>query len=209
MRRRTVIAGVPTALLFSGCTDLLTEDEVRFEADTAVVADDVESDSSYDEVEVRDDEIKREFKEVDKTVVVVNSMAEYARSVDLGFVGGELSRFTALATPKIDIVPGRPANPVGNMDNDELAEMVQKEYDDVSNIEQVDTRDVEFLGSTEEVTKYSAEARTESGESVEVYIHVGQTDNEDDFVLAIGVHPQEIDDEPEIDGLIGGIEHPA
>lgn len=200
---------MPAAVLFSGCTDLVMGNEAHFEADRAVVADDVVADSGYDEVEVRDDEIRREFEKVDRTVVVTNSMAEYARSVNIGPLGGELARFTALATPKIDIVPGRPANPVGDMDDREIAEMVQSEYDDIDNVERVDTREVELLGDATEISKFAADAETVGGESVQVYMHIGQTDNEDDFVIVVGVHPRDVDDQDEIDALIGGVEHPA
>lgn len=209
MRRRTVIAGIPAALLFSGCTDLIRGDEARFEADTAVVADDVVADSGYEKVEVTDDEIRKDFDQVDRTVVVINSMAEYARSVNIGPLGGELARFTVLATPKIDLVPGRPANPVGDMDDREIAEMVQSEYDDIDNVELVDTREGQLLGDTVEISKFAADAKTVGGEDVSVYMHIGQTDNEDDFVIVVGVHPRDVDDQDEIDALVGGVEHPA
>lgn len=196
-------------MLFSGCMDLIRGDQARFEADTARVPEDVAADTGYEEVEVTDDEIRREFDQVDRTVVVVNSIAEYARSVQIGPIGGELARFTALATPKIDIVPGRPANPVGDMDAREIAEMVQNEYDDISNVEHVDSRDVTLLGDTIEVSKFAADAKTAAGEDVSVYMHIGETDNEDDFVVVVGVHPQDVDDQDEIDTLIGGVQHPV
>lgn len=196
-------------MLFSGCMDLIRGDEARFEADTARVPADVASDTGYEEVEVKDDEIRKEFDQVDRTVVVVNSIAEYARSVEIGPIGGELARFTALATPQIDIVPGRPANPVGDMDAREIAEMVQNEYDDISNVEHVGSRDVELLGDTIEVSTFSADAKTAGGEDVSVFMHIGETDNEDDFVVVVGVHPQDIDDQDEVDTLIEAVEHPA
>lgn len=196
-------------MLFSGCMDLIRGDEARFEADTARVPEDVAADTGYEEVEVTNDEIRREFDQVDRTVVVVNSIAEYARSVEIGPIGGELARFTALATPKIDLVPGRPANPVGDMDAREIAEMVQNKYDDIDNVEHVDDWNAELLGDTIEISKFAADARTAAGQDVAVYMHIGETDNEDDFVVVVGVHPQDVDDEDEIDTLIGGVEHPA
>lgn len=209
MRRRTLLAGLPATVLLSGCMDLITGDKARFEAQTAVVADDVASDTGYQEKSVRTDRIERTFEQVDRTVVVINSMAEYARSVTVGPLSGELARFTALATPKITIVPGQPANPVDDMDNKALAEMVQSEYSDVSNVQHESDREVQMLGDAVQISKFSARARTQSGESVDVYIHIGQTDNEDDFVIAVGVHPQELDDQDEVDQLVGGIQHPA
>lgn len=209
MKRRTVLAGVPSALLLGGCTDLLTEEEVRFEAERAIVSEAALSDSEYEESGQKEDSIERDFDEVDRTVVVVNKMSEYARSVDIGLgLGGELARFTALSTPKIDIVPGRSENPIGDMNNDELAEMLQEEYDDIENIQRIDARQGTLLGEDVEITRYEAEAQTD-GESIEVEMHIAQGENEDDFLVALGVHPQEIDDQEEIDRLIDGIEHPA
>lgn len=58
--RRAVLAGVPTALLLGGCTDLLTADEERFEAETAVVSEATLSDTGYQDQRVEDLNINRE-----------------------------------------------------------------------------------------------------------------------------------------------------
>jgi hypothetical protein len=209
MKRRAVLAGVPAALLFGGCTDLLSEDEVTFEADQATVSDDAQSETGYDEKRVEEQVIEREYEQVDRTVVVVNQVAEYARSVDLGPIGGELSRFTVLSSPAVEVGPIGPLNPIDEMDNDELAEMMQDEYDQVDDIEKVDERDVTLLGDSETVTKFSAEAQTQGGESVPVFLHLAQTDSGDDFVVTVGVHPQDVDEQGKIDTLISGVEHPV
>lgn len=209
MRRRALVAGLPATVLLSGCMDLITGDEARFEAETAVVADDVAADTGYEEVSVETQRMERTFDQVDRTVVVINSVAEYARSVDIGPLSGELARFTALSTPQITVVPGQPANPVGEMDNRELAETFQSEYSDVSDVEHVGDREVQMLGDSVEVSQFSARARTQAGESTDVYIHIAKTESGDDFLVAVGVHPQELDDQDEVDQLVGGIEHPA
>ena len=209
MKRRAVVAGVPAALLLGGCTDLLSDDEVTFEADRAVVSEDARSEADYDEKRVGEQVIEREFEQVDRTVVVVNQVAEYARSVELGPIGGELARFTVLASPSVEVGPVGPLNPIDDMDNEELAEMMQDEYDQVDDVEQVDEREVTLLGESVTVSKFSAEAQTEGGESVPVYLHIAQTANGDDFVVTVGVHPQDVDEEDEIDTLIAGVEHPV
>ena len=209
MKRRAVLAGVPSALLLGGCTDLLSEDEVTFEADTAAVSDEAQSETDYDEKRIEEQVIEREFEQVDRTVVVVNQVAEYARSVELGPIGGELARFTVLASPAVEVGPVGPLNPIDDMDNEELAEMMQDEYDQVQNVEQVDEREVTLLGDSVTVSKFSAEAQTEGGETVEVFLHVAQAASGEDFVVTVGVHPQDIDEEAEIDTLIAGVEHPV
>lgn len=208
MKRRAVLAGVPTALLMGGCTSLLSGEDVTFEADTALVAESALSDTDYEEKRVEDQTIERNFDQVDQTVVVVNRIAEYSREVSVGPLGGELARFTVLATPTVEVGPVGPLNPVDDMDNQELAEMVQDEYDGVENVQQVSERDVTLLGNTTTVTKFSAEAQTQSGESVDVYIHLAQAESGEDFVVAIGVHPQDIDEQDNVDTLMAGVEHP-
>lgn len=209
MKRRAVLAGVPTALLLGGCTDLLTGDEERFEADTAVVAEAALSDTGYRETRVEDMTIERNYDRVDKTVVVVNRLAEYAKEVSIAGIGGELARFTVLATPKVEVGPVGPLNPVEEMSNKEVAEMVQSEYDTVENIERVGTRETTLLGGTVEVAKFQADAVTQAGESVEVFMHIGKAESGDDFILAIGVHPRDIDEEDDVDRMMAGVEHPV
>lgn len=209
MKRRAVLAGVPTALLLGGCTDLLSGDEVTFEADTAEVSEEARGEADYEEQRVEEQTIERNYDQVDQTVVVVNMLAEYSREVSIGPIGGELARFTVLATPKVEVGPVGPLNPVEDMDNQELAEMVQEEYGSVQNVEEVEEREATMLGETVTVTKFSAEAQTQGGESVDVFMHVAQVESGDDFVLAIGVHPQEIDEQENVDTMMGGVEHPV
>jgi hypothetical protein len=207
MKRRAVIAGVPAALLFGGCTDLLSEDEVTFEARKATVSGDAQSQTDYEEKRVEEQVIEREFEQVDRTVVVVNQVAEYARSVELGPIGGELARFTVLSSPSVEVGPVGPLNPIDDMDNKELAEMMQKEYDQVQNVEQVDEREGTLLGDSVTVSKFSAEAQTQGGETVDIFLHIAQTGDGDDFVVTVGVHPQDINEQDKIDTLISGVEH--
>lgn len=209
MKRRAVLAGVPSALLLGGCTDLLSSDEVTFEADTAVVSDQTRSETDYQEKRVEDMEITREYDQVDRTVVVINRLAEYSKEVRVGPIGGELARFTVLASPKVEVGPVGPLNPIDDMDNEELAQTVQQEYDSVENVQQVDERDVSMLGETASVTKFSADARTQGGQNVEVFIHIGKVESGDDFVIAIGVHPRDLDEGENVDTLMGGVEHPV
>lgn len=209
MKRRAILTGVPTALLLGGCTDLLTGDEQRFEAETAVVAEATLSDTGYEEKRVEDMTIERNFDRVDRTVVVVNRLAEYSRSVNIGPIGGELARFTVLATPKVEVGPVGPLNPIEEMSNKEVAEMVQQEYDSVENIERVGTRDVDLLGGTTEISKFRADTQTQAGESIEVFIHIGKAESGNDFVLAIGVHPRDVDEQENVDAMMTGVEHPV
>lgn len=209
MKRRAVLAGVPTALLLGGCTDLITGDVERFEADTAVVAEATLSETGYQEKRVEDMKIERNYDQVDKKVVVINRLAEYSKEVSIAGIGGELARFTVLATPKVEVGPVGPLNPVEEMSTKKVAEMVQQEYDTVENIEQVGTREATMLGNTVQVSKFRADAQTQAGESVEVFMHIAKVESGDDFILAIGVHPRDVDEQDNVDTMIGGVEHSA
>lgn len=211
MKRRTVLAGVPSALLvgsMAGCTDLITGDEARFEAETATVSEQARSDTDYEEQSVEEDVRERNFEQVDRTVKVVNMLAEYSRSVDIGLgLSGELARFTVLSTPQVEIA-GKAFNPIDDLDNKELALRLQEQYDGIDNVQPVDERDGSLLGETVTVSRFEAEAQT-NGESVEVFIHIAQTQSESDFVVALGVHPKDIEETDRIDRLLEGVQHPA
>lgn len=209
MHRRAVLGGIPTALLLGGCTDIITGGDATFEAEPAVVSEDAYSGTGYEEQRVVEQRIERTYDQVGQTVVVRNVIAEYAREVNLGPIGGELARFTVLSTPTVEVGPIGPLNPVEEMSNREIAEMVQKQYGTIQNLQAVDERQVTFLGDSVTVTKFSAEARTEGGQDIDVFVHIGRTESEDDFVLAIGVHPRGIDDQENVDALVEGIRHPA
>jgi len=211
MKRRTVLAGVPSVLLvggLSGCTDLITGDEARFEAETATVSQQARSDTDYEEQAIKEDVLERNFEQVDRTVVVVNMLAEYSRSVDIGLgLSGELARFTVLSSPQVEIA-GRAFNPIDDLNNKELALRLQEQYDGIENVQSVDERDGSLLGETVTVSRFEAEAQT-NGESVDVFIHIAQAPSESDFVVALGVHPKDIDETDRINRLLEGVQHPA
>ena len=115
-----MLAGLPSALLLGGCTSLLTQEEAEFEAERAVVTQSAHSETNYSEVNRTEKRREQEYEGIDRTVVVINKLTEYARSVDLPLdVGGELARFTVLASPEVTIVPGDPANPIADMSNED------------------------------------------------------------------------------------------
>lgn len=211
MKRRTVLAGVPSALLvgsMAGCTDLITGDEARFEAETATVSEGARSDTNYEEQSVEEDVRERNFEQVNRTVVVVNMLAEYSRSVDIGLgLSGELARFAVLSTPQVEIA-GQAFNPIDDLNNEELALRLQEQYDGINNVQSVGERDGSMLGETVTVSRFEAEAQT-NGESVDVFIHLAQTQSESDFVVALGVHPKDIEETDRINRLLEGIQHPA
>ena len=147
------------------------------------------------------------------TIVVIDKITEYSGSVEVPLVvNSELARFTVLTSPDITVVPGEPANPIEDMNDDDLAVRVQQQYDTVGNVERLDERETELLGGTTTVTRYRADAETE-GQSTEVNLHIARgrserSDGDPDFVVTVGVHPSDVDESDTVDRLNAGVEHP-
>lgn len=207
---RHVLATVAVVvlLLTAGCSFL--EDPVTFEASQSVVSEDARQATGYEEVRVVDQTVTRSFGSgnLSKEVRVVNKLAEYKRQVSLGPLSGELARFSVFTSPEVE-VGGQQFNPVADMSNAELAMLVQEEYGTVSNVRVDENRTVSLVGSQTTVSRFTAEAQTTGGQSVDVYLHIGQVAHEDDFVVVIAVYPQQLDEQDSVDQLIRGVDHQA
>lgn len=208
---RRVVASllVATLVLASGCSFITGESALEFTANDTSVSQSAQSETGYEEARDTEQTITRNFSVADqsRTVKVTNKVAEYKRQVDLGPLGSsEFARFTVLATPKVEVL-GKTFNPVGDMSNAELATQIQTEYQTVENVEPAGERTTTMLGEETTVSKFSAEAQTVEGQSVDVYLHVAQVEDGDDFVLAIAVHPQQLDEQENVDRLLAGVQH--
>lgn len=208
---RRVIASLllATLVLVSGCSFITGEDALEFTADDVSVDQSAQSETDYEEARNTDQTITRNYTVADqnRTVKVINKLAEYKRQVDLGPLGkSEFARFTVLATPKVNIA-GKTFNPVGDMSRAELAEMITREYKTIENVQPVGNRTTTMLGQQTTVSKFSARAETVEGQSVDVYLHIARIEDGDDYVLAIAVHPQQLDEQGNVDQLMAGAQH--
>ena len=201
----TVVAG-------SGCLGFITGEEAQeFEASPATVADAALEETDYQQSgdqESEEMEVTRtvEGAEQERDIVAVNYISQYERQVSFLGMEKRAAVFVAFSTPKVEIL-GKTFNPVGEMSDKELVQQVQGKYEGLSVEEDpVDVRETQMLGDTVEVSKFEGQA-TLDGSNVDVYVHVGQTDHDGDFVIPIGVYPQQIDDEEAVMTLINAIEH--
>lgn len=197
-------------LVSSGCMGFFSG-PVTFEATPADVGSGAQEETGYTLERAETMNVSREFSAAgqSKEVTAVNYLREYKRKADLGPLGErELARFVVLSTPEVKVGP-KTFNPIGEMSNKQLALQLQSSYDSIENIETVSSRNVTVLGKSTEVTKFKATAKTNGGTSVDVYLHVTKVNHEEDFVVAIAVHPQQLDEQQRIDTLLAGIEHPA
>lgn len=194
----------------SGCLGFLTGEEAyEQEASPARVAEATLDDTGYDLVETGEEPIEREFEVADRTreVTAVNRVAQYHRGIELPTFGTvEAAVFAVVATPAFEIA-GQTLNPVGDMDNEELAEMLQDEYDELEVGAEVDAASVATLGDTMSLSQFEGTA-TFQGEDVDVSIHVGSVRSGDDFVLVVAVHPESFPGEADTVGdLVRGLTH--
>lgn len=145
----------------------------------------------------------------EREVRVTNHLTEYARSTDVLFTDKQVSRFTAFSTPEVKIAGQGPFNSVGDLSTRELALRLQEQYDTIENVRHESNRTVTALGDERGVSKFRADATLESGEDVEVFIHVTKFRHEGDYIIAVAVNPTQVDEESNVDRLIEGLDHPA
>lgn len=114
--------------------------------------------------------------------------------------------FSAFSTPQVAIA-GQALNPIGQMSHRQLIEQVASQSGDIRDVQQAGTRTLSVLGSDSEVTRFSATA-VRSGHEVPVFIEVTRVQDGEDYVIAVGVYPQESDHvRPQVETLFGGMEH--
>lgn len=201
-------------LLTSGCIGFLTGSEaLEFSSDPVAVSDQAREDTGYAEIRREPQTLNRSFTVADQTreVQVTNHIGEYARSVSLPVFGDQqVARFTVLSTPKVEIAGQGPFNPVDDLDNRDLVLRLQQQYDGIENVQSESNRTVTVLGNETTVSKFRADATMTNGQSTEVFIHITKVEHGEDFLVAVGVYPTQVDGEQDaIDTLLRNIEHPA
>lgn len=215
MRRRELIAGagITLAATTAGCTSVLNDEPVAFEAALAQVPEEVAREAGYELDEFDEQVIERTFEAAgqSQTVQVTNRTAEYEKAIDLGPLGElRAAIFTALSTPKVEVL-GRTFNPVDDLSNAELAEMIQDQYADIGDLEVEHESPVTILGTDTTQTKFAGEIRMEGGEEIDIYLHVSSpVESGDDLVIGVGAYPQRLPGEEEhVLTMMEAIEHDA
>lgn len=204
---RRAVGGLALAGLsgLAGCS--LLEGATTFEADPAGVPGDVQSQTEYQQEDRRRPTVERTF--AGETVEVTNVVTEFQKSVSVGiFDDQKLGVFVAFSTPKVTVAGQGPFNPVSDMSNKELVQRLQSRYESIEDVQKVGSSEIEVLGSAITFDKFSAQT-TMDGETLDLYIQIGQTGHEDDFVIPMGVYPQEVqEEESNITTLAEAVVHP-
>ncbi|ELZ85067.1 hypothetical protein C453_10815 [Haloferax elongans ATCC BAA-1513] len=211
-KRFATVAALALLVVTSGCLGVLTgEEALKLSSEPAAADATVAADAGYKTNGTQTLEVNRSFSVAgqERKVVASNHVTTYEKSLDLGLFGDvKLGVFSVISTPAVEVA-GETLNPIGDYSNDQLVGLIQSRYQGLSDVEQVSSRNVQVLGETANVTKYSATARVK-GQTLDVYVHVTKVRHNDDFIVALGLYPQQLgDEESNILELMRSVEHPA
>lgn len=210
-RSHVAVALVVLLSTMAGCGFLLGTESLSFSASPATVSDATLSETGYEETEVSPMTATREFTVAGQTreVEVTNQLARYDRQVDLGPLGTQQAAvFAVFASPTVEIGP-ESFNPIADMGSRELLSQFESSYQGLEVGERVGSQQVTVLGSSRTVERYAGTA-TFQGQSINVFILItdGAFQHGSDYVVAVGIYPQQLQNEQEnAIAMFEGIEH--
>jgi len=226
MRRILLTAVVALLVVSSGCVGLITGETVEFEANEASESNSALESTGYEANNSSQRNVTRDvtFLGQERTIRIVNQVNRYtkdgtlanatgnetlARAVERGQTNAtsvpDLARFVVVSSPGAKVL-GQTLNPAAGWSNQRIFEEVAGQTGQLNNLEQDGSRTTESLGDSRNVTEFTATTQIE-GREVDVRAHVTSFEHEGDIVIAVGVHPEQMDEGENVDELIGGIEH--
>lgn len=214
-RKRLGFTLLVLLVVTSGCLELATGDTASFEASEATVSADALDTSEYQLDNKTTENVTHPFEVAgqEREVRVTNHVTQYERSASLD-LGSTLSldvadvgRFVVLSTPAVEIAT-QTFNPVDDWSEERIVTELSSEYSGLDDVSHVDNRSVHSLGSEQSVARFTGQATIGSGQQVNVELHVTKFRHGDDFIVAIGIHPEMLSSESDrVDTMIGGLEH--
>ena len=230
MRHTVLTALVALLVVSAGCTALLSGDTIEFSANEASVDDSTLESTGYEGQNATEQTISRNVTVggQERTVEITNHFARYSRTGSLagatngseeqptavsesesatatGTAEAEISQFIVLSTPGAQMA-GQTLNPAASWSNERIVDQVAERTGSIEDVEFQENRTTESLGAEREVGVFNGTTEME-GEEVDVRLHVASFEHEGDVLIVVGIHPQEIEEEENIDELFGGIEH--
>lgn len=195
----------------SGCVQAVTGGPIEFEASPATVDGGTLDGTGY-ELNNEDTVQVNETVEVpvagERDVRITNHVRGYASSPpeEGSAENATVGAFFVLSTPQAQVA-GQGTNPLGRVPLEELITRVASRADDDQEFEQVGTKEVEVLGTTATAETY-ATTMERQGQEVDTYVYVVRVAHEGDYVIAVGMTPQERgNDEDGIYEMMRGLEH--
>lgn len=213
--RRQLIGALGGAgvIATSGCLGVLTGEKAYEKTASPVRAsDEASQQTGYELKGVQEQTVEESFELAgqQRTVKATNFIATYEKTLEHPLLGEtETGVFAAVSTPAFEIA-GRTMSPVAEYSNRELVDLLASKYEQLTINKEVRTKSRSTLGKTIDVSKFDATA-TFNGQEIDIYVHVGKLQHNEDFVIPVGIYPQQREDkeEPNIVTLIESLEHPA
>jgi len=207
--RPALVAGLCVVLVTTGCLGVLTGSEpISATATPAEVDDGTLDRTGYGEYLTESPSLTRNVTVAGQTrrIEVTNEVRGYNRTLALGPLGErDLARFVVLSTPAVSVA-GQTFNPVGDWSNRRTVRRLTSTYEDLDTVAFDENRTVSALGESRTVSRYTAET-TVDGQTVDVYVHLAKFRHGDDFVVALAVHPRQVEEGDRIDTLLGTLRH--
>lgn len=194
--RTTIVAAfVGLLVLTGGCSQLLSEGPLSYQAESVSISDTALSKTGYEKVETRTYNRTRNFTIAgeERRVHVKGYAVQYGRNVSVNAASGTLARVGVLSSPKIDIA-NKTFNPLDDLSNKRLVKRISRRYDELGNVEKVGQRSVTILNESRTVTRFEGTV-SHQGTTVDVYIEVTKFSHGDDYLVVSAVYPRQLDGE--------------
>lgn len=194
MKRRELLAGAGgvTAFGLAGCLGVVGMDE--HEAEPAGVDPTVREETGYQEVGIDEIVVEEtfEFAGISEEIRVTNYLTEHEKGIDLGPIGTvQAAAFVVLTSPQISIA-GQELNPIAEMSSEELIDLLEADFEDISDAEHVSDEERTVLDQETTESLFEAEAAVD-GVTFDVNIHITESvQTENDHLVAVGVYPQQV-----------------
>ena len=217
-RRQLLALGAVAGM--AGCLgEVLGDGPIVVSAQPAGIDADVREDAGYDLVREESVELEETVSAlgVERDVRATNWFVEFGREIDLAGIDLPTDDVNAgtvavLSTPSVSVA-GRSFNPVATMSADELAELIQSEYEGIDSLEELDEESATVLDESTTVTRFAGEADLAgTGITVDVILHVSEAvSSGDDLVIVLGGYPAVVEEEEadRVRAMFGGVHHPA
>jgi hypothetical protein len=212
MRRLLLTAAVSLLIISAGCSSVLSDQTTEFDATPASVNEETAESIGYQGGNTTTETLERNVSLAgqNRTIKATNHITQYKRSATTTRDGANISipgaaRFMIISMPGAKTA-GQTLNPVADWSNKRIAEEVTDRTNLIQDVEYVGNRTTEALGEPREVSMFTGTI-TASGEEYDVRIHFTSFEHEGEVLIAGGAHTVLIEEEKNIDEMMGSIEH--
>jgi len=186
LRRTGVVLLAGLLLSVAGCTGLLLQEETAFVAGEANVSETEKLAYSHNATEWQNVTRSVEAAGQEREVTVSNRAEVFVnRSAD----GSPAATVTVVSSPTVTVA-GQELNPVDGWSKRDALEQFAGQfdpYDNITDIEERETREVRMLGTDADMRVFNATLDRDTGATDDVVVSVVTVEHEGDYVVAITV----------------------